>query len=238
MLYGQNLPWRAALLASRTGAARTPRGAQLLSVLTRPAAGSRPAAQRVAAWPLPLRSASAPFSTSLARRKEKPRDDGDDEAPVKDEGKTKADEVVEDAIEGKAKAPENPTPIPPAQSGASTGGEFSSGGGGGDGRRGRKGSSERSLQKPSVPDVYPQVMAIPIAKRPLFPGFYKAITIRDPGRYVGHPGDDEARPAVHRRLPLQGRERRPGRHREDGRRAPRRRLRANHQRLPCARRGE
>jgi ATP-dependent Lon protease len=36
------------------------------------------------------------------------------------------------------------------------------------------------LQKPSVPEVYPQVMAIPIAKRPLFPGFYKAITIRDP----------------------------------------------------------
>ena len=31
-----------------------------------------------------------------------------------------------------------------------------------------------------MPDVYPQVMAIPIAQRPLFPGFYKAITIRDP----------------------------------------------------------
>ena len=31
-----------------------------------------------------------------------------------------------------------------------------------------------------MPEIYPQVMAIPIAKRPLFPGFYKAITIRDP----------------------------------------------------------
>ena len=31
-----------------------------------------------------------------------------------------------------------------------------------------------------MPEVYPQVMAIPIAQRPLFPGFYKAITIRDP----------------------------------------------------------
>ncbi len=36
------------------------------------------------------------------------------------------------------------------------------------------------MQKPTVPEVYPQVMAIPIAKRPLFPGFYKAVTIRDP----------------------------------------------------------
>ncbi|KAL8705284.1 MAG: hypothetical protein Q9201_001615 [Fulgogasparrea decipioides] len=39
---------------------------------------------------------------------------------------------------------------------------------------------ERAIQKPTVPEVYPQVMAIPIAKRPLFPGFYKAVTIRDP----------------------------------------------------------
>lgn len=36
------------------------------------------------------------------------------------------------------------------------------------------------MTKPQVPDVYPQVLAIPIAQRPLFPGFYKAITIRDP----------------------------------------------------------
>lgn len=36
------------------------------------------------------------------------------------------------------------------------------------------------MTKPSVPEVYPQVMAIPIAKRPLFPGFYKAINITNP----------------------------------------------------------
>lgn len=48
------------------------------------------------------------------------------------------------------------------------------GGGSGSGKRGR------FLARPTVPDIYPQVMAIPIAKRPLFPGFYKAITIRDP----------------------------------------------------------
>jgi ATP-dependent Lon protease len=31
-----------------------------------------------------------------------------------------------------------------------------------------------------VPDVYPQVLALPIARRPLFPGFYKAVVIRNP----------------------------------------------------------
>ncbi|PHH72722.1 hypothetical protein CDD82_5833 [Ophiocordyceps australis] len=58
-------------------------------------------------------------------------------------------------------------------------GDGSSGGGGDGGRRGRK-STEKALQKPVVPEVYPQVLAIPIARRPLFPGFYKAVTIKDP----------------------------------------------------------
>ncbi|EAQ88181.1 hypothetical protein CHGG_04800 [Chaetomium globosum CBS 148.51] len=60
---------------------------------------------------------------------------------------------------------------------------LSSGSGGNDsgssgGKRGRK--SDKALAKPVVPEIYPQVLAIPIAKRPLFPGFYKAITIKDP----------------------------------------------------------
>jgi Lon-like ATP-dependent protease len=37
-----------------------------------------------------------------------------------------------------------------------------------------------SIQRPSVPDVYPQLLALPITRRPLFPGFYKAVVIRDP----------------------------------------------------------
>lgn len=64
------------------------------------------------------------------------------------------------------------------KSGGALGGAGDSANGDG-GKKGRKLSSERALQKPTVPEVYPQVMAIPIAKRPLFPGFYKAITIRD-----------------------------------------------------------
>ncbi|KAG5984789.1 ATP-dependent Lon protease pim1 [Claviceps digitariae] len=64
-----------------------------------------------------------------------------------------------------------------ATGGSGPGGDGSGGDGGG--KKGKK-SAERALQKPVVPDVYPQVLAIPIARRPLFPGFYKAITIKDP----------------------------------------------------------
>ena len=79
--------------------------------------------------------------------------------------------------EGKGDS-ETPAPIPASASGGGDSRPSGSSSGDEGGRRRRGG--ERALQKPSVPDVYPQVMAIPIAKRPLFPGFYKAITIRDP----------------------------------------------------------
>ena len=37
-----------------------------------------------------------------------------------------------------------------------------------------------SIARNSVPEVYPQVLALPIARRPLFPGFYKAVVVRNP----------------------------------------------------------
>lgn len=36
------------------------------------------------------------------------------------------------------------------------------------------------IAKQSVPENYPQVLALPIARRPLFPGFYKAVVVRNP----------------------------------------------------------
>ncbi|POY72470.1 hypothetical protein BMF94_4296 [Rhodotorula taiwanensis] len=48
---------------------------------------------------------------------------------------------------------------------------------GGDGSS--SGGNGSSIAARSVPDVYPQVMALPITRRPLFPGFYKAVVIRD-----------------------------------------------------------
>lgn len=40
-------------------------------------------------------------------------------------------------------------------------------------------SSSGAISKQSVPEVYPQVMALPITRRPLFPGFYKAVVVKD-----------------------------------------------------------
>ena len=44
----------------------------------------------------------------------------------------------------------------------------------------------------SVPEIYSQVLALSIARRPLFPGFYKAVVVRNPDvvaagqPYLGH----------------------------------------------------
>ncbi|KZT23067.1 ATP-dependent protease La [Neolentinus lepideus HHB14362 ss-1] len=40
--------------------------------------------------------------------------------------------------------------------------------------------SPTTISKQSVPEIYPQVLALPIARRPLFPGFYKAVVVRNP----------------------------------------------------------
>ncbi|KAK3100978.1 ATP-dependent Lon protease pim1, partial [Teratosphaeriaceae sp. CCFEE 6253] len=150
-------------------------------------APSRPLAIRPASSrPLSLRttlSASRDFSSSIARRKEKAQDD-DDTLPEEIKERPRQDG---DAVEVKSSSSSEPTPIPGADGkaassgggGGSGGGESGSGAGDGGGRK-RKAPGGQQLVKPSVPDVYPQVMAIPIAQRPLFPGFYKAITIRDP----------------------------------------------------------
>lgn len=53
--------------------------------------------------------------------------------------------------------PESPPPDPPSSSKSST-----------------------TISRQSVPEVYPQVLALPIARRPLFPGFYKAVVVRNP----------------------------------------------------------
>jgi len=134
------------------------------------------------------------FSTSLSHRKDKPPESDDPaEQELVESVKARKDEEEKAGKEDgdknvKAPSTDEPTPIPQTVSASdgptSTsappsppgGAPAGTGDGSGKGRR----NGERGLTKPSIPDVYPQVMAIPIAKRPLFPGFYKAITIRDP----------------------------------------------------------
>jgi Lon-like ATP-dependent protease len=120
----------------------------------------------------------------MSRLKEKPSGLSPEEE-VKEEDKKELEDKQrkEVDVEVKGKSSE-PTPIPNAldgkAAGAGSGGGGESGSGGSDGGNKKRKTQGRELVKPSVPDVYPQVMAIPIAQRPLFPGFYKAITIRDP----------------------------------------------------------
>ncbi|KAI0158936.1 ATP-dependent protease La [Pestalotiopsis sp. NC0098] len=139
---------------------------------------------------------SASFSTSAVRTKEKDNDFFDQKIEPLSEEEVKAN-LKEQNKSGElaAETSEAKSTVAPSSGaneqgeaadgkGSSAGGGASSGSGnndGGDGgRKGRKSGTDKALQKPVVPEVYPQVMAIPIAKRPLFPGFYKAITIKDP----------------------------------------------------------
>jgi Lon-like ATP-dependent protease len=110
------------------------------------------------------------------------------EENAKEKPETAGKVVGENVVESKNKNPESSSSGGNASSGGAVDGRGSSAppggtgesGGGDGGKKGRKPAVERALQKATVPDVYPQVMAIPIAKRPLFPGFYKAVTVRDP----------------------------------------------------------
>jgi ATP-dependent Lon protease len=187
-----SLPWRAALRSTQRTLCRDCQRNLLLSRLaSTPHTGSgRDARLFSTANRLQIRS----FSSHPARRKDKPpqdplsaKDGSEVAQPEKIENELSEAPRTEDSAETKDKPPE-PQPLPTSSSGnakvssaggSGSGGESGSGDGDGGARRGRKPSMERALQKPTVPEIYPQVMAIPIAKRPLFPGFYKAITIRD-----------------------------------------------------------
>ncbi|KAE9964474.1 hypothetical protein EG328_010425 [Venturia inaequalis] len=200
MPYGQNLPWR---VASR----RTPcclhrlyssssagtRSYQRLSRSTRSSLSlstqpQRPDVFRQSSAVLPI---SHDFSTSIVRLKEKPPQEPTEDVVPEDQAKKSEEKVVEEDSTVDAKAKSTPEPIPSVSSGdgkaaaaggsgaAGSAGAGEGGNGSGSGKK-RKSTSERALTKPMVPEVYPQVMAIPIAKRPLFPGFYKAINITNP----------------------------------------------------------
>jgi ATP-dependent Lon protease len=198
MLYGQNLPWRLALRNVTIISARhTAHNANRLYTTSQwryiSAATTAPSLRPVLSGPASSTRTST-FSTSRTRQKE-PKDSRDSAPEESTDGSAQKkidkakDTSAEDVAESKSKNPETSSQSGNAPSGGASDGRATSGaagGGGGDsgsgdgGKKGRKPAVEKALQKPTIPDVYPQVMAIPITKRPLFPGFYKAVTIRDP----------------------------------------------------------
>ncbi|KAK3678316.1 ATP-dependent Lon protease pim1 [Recurvomyces mirabilis] len=183
MVYGRSVAWRQSLQQASRRAYNTSTCRACQAQLR--ASQIAPKSLRATTRPQTIQlrttlAASRDFTSSTARRKEKPSDE-DAKNDIVDKPRQE-----EDSSEAKGKSSE-PAPIPGAADGKAAaagsggnGGESGSGysDGGGRGKRGK--IAGRELVKPSVPDVYPQVMAIPIAQRPLFPGFYKAITIRDP----------------------------------------------------------
>jgi Lon-like ATP-dependent protease len=186
MPHVSNLPWRAALRQASHSSAR--------AAATRASSRHLPAQCAASLVARPLNRCPSPpaalfayrtFSTSLNRQKEKdpkatpePVEEGKEEEETEETKKLKEQEKAAE-LESKSNAPEPLTSRGASGRGSAAGGDGSSGDGNGKKRK----ATDRALVKPSIPDVYPQVMAIPLVKRPLFPGFYKAITIRD--REVG-----------------------------------------------------
>ncbi|KAF1913411.1 Lon protease C-terminal proteolytic domain-containing protein [Ampelomyces quisqualis] len=200
MPHASNLPWRAAIRHAAQSDTR---------ILTSRAAARFLPAQCTASLVsrYPLRCPAPPaallahrtFSTSMAKSKEKdpkvpPEPIDEDVEKEKEHTDTNASlplkrseslKELEDRIaelevrelEAKNKAPESKPPRTGSGRGSAAGGAGDGSGGDGGGKK-RKGS-DRSLVKSSIPEVFPQVMAIPLIRRPLFPGFYKAITIRN-----------------------------------------------------------
>ena len=189
MLSAQGLPWRSSFLRSTRACTSLPnrrapvkisRGLCLSHTSPQSFHVSSPKNQRL---PNPRR----PFATSPARRKDRSNDDVPDPIPQSEASLAQRHEKIKNDTTEARKANEQPPGSSPSHptdgrgGAAAGGGSGESGSGSGDGgKRGKKSAAEKGIQKPTVPEIYPQVMAVPIAKRPLFPGFYKAITVRDP----------------------------------------------------------
>lgn len=181
------LPWRTSLYNTRNSALRyRVTSTRHANSILRPALFHRipPRLECSASFP----SNTRPLTTTLPKRKERAPDDVPEPIPITEDenDQTDKEDVAKQTPLEARKAPDTPPASAPVagdakgSSGSGSGGESGSGNGDGGRKGNKKPSTERAIQKPTVPEIYPQVMAIPIAKRPLFPGFYKAITVRDP----------------------------------------------------------
>lgn len=165
---------------------RLPRPTQLArSSLPRPSP-SRPAAHYLALGPAPsIRCLHSSPSTLKEKRwlnNTPPEDDGEDGHSSKQDDQTEkplpeaeSSKSAEERAKSQSSKPDikasssDSVSSPSAPAPGSPGGQSPPGAGG-----------PKEITKPVIPEIYPQVLAIPITHRPLFPGFYKAITVRSP----------------------------------------------------------
>ncbi|MCO5598714.1 hypothetical protein L7F22_052812 [Adiantum nelumboides] len=139
-------------------------------------------------------SSFAPLQMPRSKGKVSLNGEGEEEEfDGRDEGREEAevDAVREDdaRVEASASDSKGSSGPPSGSSGAGSGAGSASQSGGNSGSGASSGSSSdgnsnssnsTSVLKQSVPVNYPQVLALPITRRPLFPGFYKAVVIKNP----------------------------------------------------------
>lgn len=130
--------------------------------------------------------------TGISAKTDKDHDDGGKQQPVKkqedkegqDEEKDRQEEengkIEEHEKDKKDLEETSESQSSPASSGATAGLPAGDGndGDGGD-KPGNDGDNKNKSKKHTPPEVYPQMLALPISRRPLFPGFYKAVVISD-----------------------------------------------------------
>lgn len=107
---------------------------------------------------------------SLARKKKQ----DDETTDVDDKGKEKSNDEELDKSEHESVLTEDN-----GRSSAGAGGAGSSGSPPSEGNDNGDGGSNGKNRKRILPEIYPQMLALPISRRPLFPGFYKAVVISD-----------------------------------------------------------
>lgn len=194
MLRGQLLPWRTVLHNGQRTVCRDCRRQILQRHASFYSAPARKPPTYLSLTPNSNGLQIRQFSSHPVRLKDKPPEDDPSANNEETEPKPKKveDELeeaprTEDNTESK-KSPSEPQPIPQSSNDGRPAGAAASGSdapsnspqGSAPSEGTKRGRRTTQISKPTVPETYPQVMAIPIAKRPLFPGFYKAITIRDP----------------------------------------------------------
>ncbi|EIW73466.1 hypothetical protein TREMEDRAFT_67376 [Tremella mesenterica DSM 1558] len=124
-----------------------------------------------------LRSLHSSSKTLRDKRWINPASDGED---PKTRSKTEEqEEIDETATESKRSSSSSSSPSSSSSSSPSTSSSDSSSSSSSDNPPANS-SSTKEITKPSIPEIYPQLLALPITRRPLFPGFYKAVTITSP----------------------------------------------------------
>ncbi|PWN51671.1 ATP-dependent protease La [Violaceomyces palustris] len=103
----------------------------------------------------------------------------EEEGLEEEEAESEGEKGNESEVEGGRSKEKERTSSPGASASTAAAGEASNSSSSSSGSSSSSSSSSTSVSRQTVPPVYPQVLALPITRRPLFPGFYKAVVIKD-----------------------------------------------------------